>query len=81
MTSERRVWAATGLLFLTFIVLAGVNPIVVDDMFITFQYVRNWVDHGVLTWWPGAPMVDGFTSLGHVMLLSLGQLTGMELIA
>ncbi|MEM9228489.1 MAG: hypothetical protein AAGB10_02690 [Pseudomonadota bacterium] len=75
------ILGGTALLFAAFIILAGTNPISVDDMLITFQYAKNLVDHGVLTWWPEAPLVDGYTSLVHVLLLAALHLTGLNLLA
>lgn len=61
-----------------FIVLAGVDPQVVDDTFITFQYAQNLVEYGRLTWWPFGEMVDGFTSPGHTLLLASGMALGFS---
>ncbi|MEM8636869.1 MAG: hypothetical protein AAGF33_18025 [Pseudomonadota bacterium] len=80
-SSRGAVWGGTALLFAAFIVLAGMNPLAVDDMLITFQYAKNLVEHGVLTWWPDAPLVDGYTSLGHVLLLAALHLAGLNLVA
>ncbi|MEM7613659.1 MAG: hypothetical protein AAF245_01360, partial [Pseudomonadota bacterium] len=81
MTQSTSVFAWSFGLVLAYVLLAGINPIVVDDTFITFQYARNLVDHGRLTWWHEGPMVDGYTSLGHVLLLSLGRWLGFDLLA
>ncbi len=62
------------------VVLAGVHPRLVDDTFITFQYARNLVEHGALTWHVDLPRVDGFTSLGHVLLLAAGTALGLDIV-
>lgn len=64
-----------------FILLAGVDPQVVDDTFITFQYATNLVEHGRLTWWYEGEMVDGFTSLGHTLLIAAGLWLGATAMA
>ncbi len=72
--------ASTALLFASMIILAGISPLVIDDTFITLHYARMLLDHGFLTWWPTHPPVDGYTSLGHVLLLALLGLGGGDLL-
>ena len=65
---------------LVVVVLSGGKPNIADDTFITFQYARNLADQGMLTWNQELPIVDGFTSLGHVLLLALGRLLGFDMV-
>lgn len=82
MTGTQNFRFVLGILGLAILgmVLAAANPTVVDDTYITFHYARNLVDSGQLTWWPGGQMVDGYTSLGHVLLLSALYGFGFDLL-
>jgi hypothetical protein len=74
------LWAGYLTLALLFLALSGIRPFLVDDTFITFAYARNLAEHGVLTWHVALPMVDGFTSLGHVLLLAGGVVAGLDIV-
>ncbi|MHA3977278.1 hypothetical protein ACW9UR_06280 [Halovulum sp. GXIMD14794] len=76
-----KTFSAALVLSLVFVVLAGVDPQVVDDTFITFQYATNLVEHGRLTWWREGEMVDGFTILGHTLLIAAGVSLGATAMA
>jgi hypothetical protein len=63
-----------------FMLRAAINPRIVDDTLISFQYARTLAEHGVLTWHPDLPMVDGYTSLGHILLIVLGMKLGLDIV-
>jgi len=68
----------TALALPLFAILAANHRGIVDDAFITFRYAQHWVETGRLTWHIGLPMVDGYTSLAHVMLIALGIRLGFD---
>ena len=51
-----------------------------DDTYITLRYVDNWLRTGELTWHRALPPADGFTSVGHVLLLAASGFVGLDLI-
>src|SRR5437899_4088588 len=68
----------TALALPLFAIFAANHRGIVDDAFITFRYAQHWVETGRLTWHIGLPMVDGYTSLAHVMLIALGIRLGFD---
>lgn len=51
----------------------------VEDTFITFRYAQHLSNGYGLTWNIGEPPAEGFTSLLHIILLSLGKSLGIPL--
>jgi hypothetical protein len=49
-----------------------------DDAYIAFRYARNLVHHGSLSWNLGEPPIEGFTSLGYVLLIAFGDIMGLD---
>ena len=49
----------------------------VEDTFITFRYAQHLTNGDGLTWNIGEPPAEGFTSLLHIILLSLGKTLGI----
>ena len=64
--------------FGTTVLLAAGLPYGIDDLFITLTYARNLVETGFPYWHPDLPPVEGFTSLGHVLLIALAHWAGLE---
>lgn len=51
----------------------------VEDTFITFRYAQHLSAGEGLVWNIGEPPVEGFTSLLHIILLSIGAILGVPL--
>ena len=51
----------------------------VEDTFITFRYAQHLSAGEGLVWNIGEPPAEGFTSLLHILLLSIGDLLGLPL--
>ena len=52
-----------------------------DDAYIYFRYVSNWVAGHGLTWNPGHEPVEGYTSFLFVLLLAIPAALGVYLPA
>ncbi len=50
-----------------------------EDAYITFRYARNLVEGFGLTWNPGQPPVEGYTSLLWVLLSALAMKVGLDM--
>ncbi|MCB1042070.1 MAG: hypothetical protein KDC35_03975 [Acidobacteria bacterium] len=72
MAANRRlllIFAAAGLL-LVFLANVGAAPrLILDDAFVYTRYVQNALHFGSLSWNPGEPAVDGYTSFGHLLIV------------
>ncbi|MCV2868595.1 hypothetical protein OEW28_08135 [Defluviimonas sp. WL0002] len=75
--SPLRLVVAAMVFLLSVVMAAGMNASV-DDTFITLTYARNLVETGFPYWHPSLPPVEGFTSLGHVLLIALVHATGPD---
>lgn len=51
-----------------------------DDAFITFRYVENWISGKGLVWNPGQTAVEGFTSPAWVLILAITSLIGIPIL-
>jgi hypothetical protein len=71
-------WTAAAPALPLFAIFAATHRQIVDDAFITFRYAQHWVETGRLTWHIGLPMVDGYTSLAHVVLIAVGIRLGFD---
>ncbi len=63
-----------------FIYLCYARPHIQDDSYITFRYVKNFINGDGLTFNPGEH-VEGFSSLLWVLILSLTTLLGSEIVS
>lgn len=86
MTFRRRRSTVSALVVLAASVFASLHALRVyesllsDDAYILFRYARNLVDFGSLTWNPGEPPIEGFTSLGYVLLIAAGEILGLDAV-
>ncbi len=53
-------------------------PFFHDDSFITLRYARNLAETGELVWNPGGAAIEGYTSLLHVLVVSVGIALGAD---
>lgn len=56
-------------------------PYTVDDTFIFLRYARNLADGHGLTWNPGLPPVEGYTSFSWTVLLALPFVVGVDALS
>ncbi|MCI0655480.1 MAG: hypothetical protein L0170_00205 [Acidobacteria bacterium] len=58
--------------------LRAFQSVISDDAFIAFRYARHLAQGLGLTWNPGEPPLEGFTSPLHILLLSAGIRVGLD---
>ena len=58
--------------------LRAFQSVISDDAFIAFRYAKHLAGGMGLTWNPGDPPLEGFTSPLHVLLLSAGIRIGLD---
>lgn len=70
----RNVAFSIPLLVLALLMYGGmvqyVGPGVVDDTYISLRYAKNFLEGEGLTWNPGSTRVEGYTSLGWVLMVA-----------
>lgn len=61
--------------------LRAFQSVISDDAFIAFRYAKHLAGGMGLTWNPGEPPLEGFSSPLHVLLLSAGIRIGLDPLA